>query len=84
MTAVKTAISLDETLFRDVDALARRLNISRSEVFARAAQDFVRRQQNRDMLEKINRAYATDLDADEQAARLHRQALRRRLEADTW
>lgn len=80
MAAVKTAISLDETIFHDVDALARRMNISRSEVFARAAQDFVRRQQNRELLEKINRAYATDPDAGEQAARLHMQALQRRPE----
>jgi len=84
MAAVKTAISLDESLFRDVDALARRMNISRSEVFARAAQDFVRRQQTRDMLEELNRAYATEPDADERAGRLHRQALQRRLEADAW
>jgi len=84
MASVKTAISLDETIFHEVDALARRMNISRSEVFARAAQDFVRRQQNRDMLEKINRAYATDADADEQAARLHMQALQRRPEDDAW
>lgn len=82
MAAVKTAISLDETIFHEVDALARRMNISRSAVFARAAQNFVRRQQNRELLEKINRAYATDPDADEQATRLHMQALQRRAEDD--
>ena len=40
----KTAISVPDHLFEAVDALARRLRLTRSEVYARAAAEFLARQ----------------------------------------
>jgi metal-responsive CopG/Arc/MetJ family transcriptional regulator len=79
MATVRTAISLDEHLFREMDDLARSMKVSRSELFARAASDYVRRQESRAMLEQINRAYAEEPDADERDLRSHMEALRRRV-----
>ncbi len=78
MANVKTAISLQESLAEQADALARDLGISRSRLFALALEEFIRRYENRRLLEKINSAYADAPDAAEQALqrrirRQHRQ-----------
>jgi metal-responsive CopG/Arc/MetJ family transcriptional regulator len=57
MACVKTAISIQESLFKDAEALATRMNISRSQLFAIALSEFIQRQQNRHLLEQINAAY---------------------------
>src|ERR1041384_6218880 len=40
---MKTAISIPDSIFHDADALAKRLGISRSELYARAVADLVAR-----------------------------------------
>ena len=57
MANVKTAISLQRPLFEQVDALAQELQISRSRLFVLAVEAFIRRYQNRQLLEAINEAY---------------------------
>jgi len=41
---MKTAISLPDDVFEEAERLASRLKVSRSELYAQALQDFVRRQ----------------------------------------
>ena len=66
MAHVKTAVSMPATLFKRMDALARRLKVSRSRLFVLALQEFCRRQENLDLLERINAAYDDDVpDPDE-------------------
>lgn len=57
MASIKTAISIREPLFEQVEILARELNISRSRVFVLAVEEFLHRYQNRQLLEEINQAY---------------------------
>ncbi|RLD06874.1 MAG: CopG family transcriptional regulator [Chloroflexi bacterium] len=57
MASVKTAISIQEPLFRQVKVLANDLNISRSKLFALAVEEFLQRYKNRQLLDEINRAY---------------------------
>lgn len=66
MTNVKTAISLQETLFEQVETLAHEMNISRSRLFALALEDYIRRHYNRQLLARINQAYQDAPDAAEQ------------------
>ena len=66
MANVKTAISLQKTLFEQVEALAREMKVSRSRLFVLALEDFVRRYQNQQLLEKINLAYQDAPDRAEQ------------------
>lgn len=47
MSYVKTAISLDSLLFKDVDGIAREMNLSRSRVISLALEEFVRRYRNK-------------------------------------
>lgn len=59
MATIKTAISLQESLFQQVENLARDLNVSRSQIVALALEEFLQRHQNRQLLEALNHAYDT-------------------------
>jgi len=65
MPSVKTAISIQESLFKQADALARRMDISRSQLFAMAVEEFIRQHQSQQLLEQINRAYEDEPDLPE-------------------
>jgi metal-responsive CopG/Arc/MetJ family transcriptional regulator len=78
MANIKTAISLQKPLFERVEDLARELQISRSRLFVLAVEDFIRRHENRQLLDEINAAYADLPDPEEQTLlhkmrRQHRQ-----------
>jgi metal-responsive CopG/Arc/MetJ family transcriptional regulator len=75
MAKVKTAVSLQDSLVERLDRLARELNISRSQLFSRAADEFLQRHESQALLEAINRAY-DDSPAPEEAAQ--RKAMRTR------
>ena len=64
MATVKTAISLQEYLFEQAEAIAAEMKISRSRLIAIALEEFIRRHQNRILLEKINAAYGDISDAE--------------------
>ena len=57
MSNIKTAISLQKSLFEQVDLMAREMKVSRSRLFVMALEDYIRRYQNQILLEKINQAY---------------------------
>jgi metal-responsive CopG/Arc/MetJ family transcriptional regulator len=78
MVYVKTAVSLPRALFERSEALAERLHVSRSRVFAMALEEFIRRHENQALLERINAAYRGSQDSSERALRkvMRRQARR--------
>ena len=53
---MKTAISLSDDTFRRVDRAAKRLGVSRSEFFAKAAESWLIALEEEDTIEVINRA----------------------------
>jgi metal-responsive CopG/Arc/MetJ family transcriptional regulator len=67
MTVVKTAISLEASLFDQINELAQELEVSRSGLFALAAQEFIARHENRRLLDALNAAY-DDLSAPAEPA----------------
>jgi metal-responsive CopG/Arc/MetJ family transcriptional regulator len=81
---IKTAISLEESLFERVDALAKELNISRSYLFALAAEEFIERHENQHLLEAINAAYDDLPDPHEQALRQEMRTKHRQLVEGQW
>lgn len=56
---MKTAISLPDETFRRVDDAAKRLGLSRSELFARAAESWLDRLEDDGLTAAIDRAIAT-------------------------
>ena len=78
MPTVKTAISLRQSLFDQVDALAREMQTSRSRLFVLAMEEFIERYQNQRLLQEINAAYGDMPEPAEQdllrsMRRQHRQ-----------
>jgi hypothetical protein len=72
---VKTAISLDESLFREAEDWAGKLGVSRSQLFARAVEEYVRRRENEELLRQLNAAHADGPDEEDEKALRHGQAL---------
>jgi len=57
---MKTAISLSDELFRSGDALARRLGVSRSELYSRALAEFVAKHKAERITQRLNAIYASE------------------------
>jgi metal-responsive CopG/Arc/MetJ family transcriptional regulator len=57
MPNVKTAISLKKPIFEKMDILAKNLKISRSRLFSMAAEEFIERHKNLELLQSLNQAY---------------------------
>jgi len=57
MPNIKTAISIEKPIFEEMEVLAKNLKISRSRVFALAAQEFIKRHNNMELLKSLNDAY---------------------------
>lgn len=60
MNTVKTAISIDAKLYRRIEKLTKKLHVSRSQFFGQAAQHMVNRDENLDLLRRINASYEED------------------------
>ena len=84
MASIKTAISLQQSLFEQVDALARELQVSRSRLFALAIEEFIQRHKSQGLLEAINAAYDDLPDSEEQAVRDKIRHHHRRLAEGRW
>ena len=85
MAHVKTAISIEESLFKEADQLADEMNTSRSRLFEMAVSEFVHRQKSKKMLEEINSAYDDTPDATEREQRQAMKAKHRQLlESEKW
>ena len=84
MQTVKTAISIDKALFEQADGLARRLNLSRSRLVAMALEDYLKKMENLDLLERINAAHEGAPDGKEMRLAKKRRRVHRRLVEGTW
>ena len=84
MESVKTAISIQKSLFKQAEDLARKMKVSRSRLFVLALEDYVRRRQNRELLAQINAAYADELDSAEQTLRRKSRRQHRRIVEGEW
>jgi len=57
---MKTAISIPDPLFNAVERLAKRLGISRSELFQRAVKEFLENHRDKGVIDVLNEVYGTD------------------------
>jgi metal-responsive CopG/Arc/MetJ family transcriptional regulator len=81
---IKTAISLQKSLFDQVEILAHELKISRSRLFVLALEEFVQRHQNRQLLEQINLAYDDLPDPIEQEYLARMRSQHRQIVEGEW
>ena len=57
---MKTAISIPDKVFRSADSLAKRLGISRSELYATAITEFMSKHQGRHVTVRLDAVYAEE------------------------
>ena len=60
MPVIKTAISIDEGLFRKAERLSTKLHVSRSQLFAQALEYLIDRSETLDIIQKLNAVYGQD------------------------
>ena len=60
MSQVKTAISIDQDIFKAIDFLAKKAHISRSRLFEMAVREWVKKEKEKDITAQINRAVGND------------------------
>ncbi len=79
MPKVKTAISIDEELFKQAEKRAGKMGVSRSELYSRAVAKLVREEENREIFERLNESYADGPDEEEREYLKHMLAYHARL-----
>lgn len=67
MATIKTAVSLEQELFKWVEASAKKKNLSRSGFFAEALEAYRREQEDEALVAALDAAYADGLDDEEKA-----------------
>jgi metal-responsive CopG/Arc/MetJ family transcriptional regulator len=78
---MKTAISLPDDLFRSAEAVARKLRLSRSELYAAAIREYLERRRASNITARLDEIYSKEparLDPALNAAQLNS------LENDSW
>jgi len=78
---MKTAISMPDDLFAAAEALAQRLGVTRSHLFATAVAEFIAKHEGRKVTERLDAIYRAEPSAIDPDLR---RAQRRALPADTW
>ncbi len=85
MSSVKTAISVDESLFTAAERAAEDMHISRSQLFSRALREFLQRYEGREITRKLNEVFAGGADEESEAFTRGAMAnLARLTEDDKW
>jgi antitoxin MazE6 len=82
---MKTAISLPDKLFSEVKRVAKRLGIPRSQLFAKAVEEFIAHNSPADVTARINsvlKDQESRLDAVSTAMQMH--TLRRNSPNESW
>ena len=67
---MKTAISIEDDLFKQAEGAARELGLSRSALFSQAVEEFIRAHMPSEITRKYNEVYAGKLASDEELNRV--------------
>ena len=84
MASVKTAVSIDASLFERAEALAGKMALSRSRIYSLAIQEFLEKLENRKLLAQINAAYEDPGRTHSVQEKAARRETHRRLVEGTW
>ena len=85
MAQIKTAVSIDETLFADAERVAAELHLSRSSLYALALKEFLERWESQRLLNELNTVYDGSPNPETEAVLRGMRERRKRLAAeDPW
>jgi len=80
---MKTAISIPDEIFEKAERTAKKLGVSRSELYVKAIRDFIEHHRSENLTEKLNEIYSNDesvSELDPHLMRLQTLSLKR----DEW
>jgi metal-responsive CopG/Arc/MetJ family transcriptional regulator len=83
-TTIKTAISIQKSLFEQAESLAQELNVSRSQLFGLAIETYVKNHQNQILLQEINKAYSGEQDSNDKVRLSKMRKHHRRIVRNEW
>lgn len=82
MSFMKTAISIDENLFRKAEKLSSRLQVSRSQLFAQALEYLLERSETLEVIQRLNEVYGQNQLDDEVLSKSSKRKMRKVI--DKW
>jgi len=83
MSVVKTAVSLQENLFLQIEELADELNLSRSGLVTLALEEYLERQMSKRLIEQLDAVYEDDPQTEElRVSQAHRGKQKRMSEVE--
>ena len=84
MACIKTAVSIEESVFREAENLSRRLKVSRSQFFTRAVSEYVRQCQAEDVTRRLNEVYLVPPSEEEKRILAAYKRKARKLAEGRW
>ena len=84
MSLVKTAISLNEDLFKKANKLSAEMEISRSKLFQFAMEGYIRQYENKQILNKLNKIYSGKPTVEEKKLQKSMKDYHKRMVKDKW
>ncbi|OOV42157.1 ChpI protein [Leptospira kirschneri serovar Pomona] len=82
---MKTAISIPDELFKTAEKTAKKLGIPRSQLFAKALEEFIQSHSKESVTEKLNKIYnRKSKELKSNIADLSVELLRKSLKNDSW
>jgi metal-responsive CopG/Arc/MetJ family transcriptional regulator len=76
MSYMKTAISIDEDLYRKAEKLSTKLNLSRSQLFAQALEYLLEKSETLEIIQKLNEVYGPNDMETKQTARVAKRKMK--------
>jgi len=83
-TTIKTAISMEKSLFEQAEALAEQMRVSRSRLFVLAVESYIKRHQSQSLLNEINSSYSNQPEPSEQKRFSHMRRSHRKIVEGEW
>lgn len=82
---MKTAVSLPDKLFKIAEETAEKLGIPRSQLFARALEEFIQRHRRENVTEKLNEIYSSaDSGIDPVISKMQEKTITHGVKSGTW
>ena len=81
---MKTAVSIPDKIFRQAERIARTLGIPRSQLFARALEEFIGNHDRKSVTERLNELYSEAAPKEDPFLEGSIRELRRATEHDAW
>ena len=81
---MKTAVSIPDGIFRQAEKVARKLGIPRSQLFARALEEFIRNHDRKNVTSRLDEIYSDAGPKEDHFLEASVRDLRQATEDDAW